>query len=111
MASLVQAAVLLVYAELLGVHRVLDVRVVPEGLPAVDDGVPGGAPHGEGVADDGPLRLVVEGHDLAQVVDEARQLEPLLVRVLLADALGRLPGEGGSEILPSSSQHKSTMPT
>ena len=90
--SLVQAAVLLVDAELLGVHRVRDVRVVPEGLPAVDDGVPGGAAHGEGVADDGPLRLVVEGHDLAQVVDEAGQLEPLLVRVLLANALGRLPG-------------------
>ena len=77
-------------------------KVVLEGLPAVDDGVPGGAPHGEGVADDGPLRLVVEGHDLAQVVDEAGQLKPLLVRVLLADALGRL--RGLCEILASSSQ-------
>ena len=67
-----------------------EVLVILEGLPAVDDGVPRGAPHGKGVADDGPLRLVVEGHDLAQVVDEAGQLKPLLVRMLVANALSRL---------------------
>ena len=89
-ASLVKAAVLLVHAELFGVHRMFEVLVILEGLPAVNDGVPRGAPNGKGVTDDGPLRLVVEGHDLAQVVDEAGQVKPLLVWMLVPNALSRL---------------------
>ena len=67
--------------------------------------MPEGSTHGEGVADAGRLRRATEGAlhaRLAQVVDETGQLKPLLLRVLLADALGRL--RGLCEILASSSQ-------
>ena len=37
------------------------------------------APDGEGVSDDGPLGLPEEGHDLAQVVDQADQVKPVLL--------------------------------
>ena len=40
------------------------------------------APDGEGVADDGPLGLPEEGHDLAQVVDQADQVKPVLLGVV-----------------------------
>ena len=36
------------------------------------------------------LRFPVEGHQFAQVVDETRQLEPVLVRVRRSNGLSRL---------------------
>ena len=58
MASLVEAAVLLVHAELRRIYGMLEVLVILERRLAVDDRVPRGATHGESVADDGPLWLV-----------------------------------------------------
>ena len=48
--------------------------------------------HGSCVTHDTPLRLAVESHDLAEVVYEADQLEPLLVGVVTADPLRGLEG-------------------
>ena len=50
-----------------------------------DDILAGGTSDREGVAHDAPLRLAPDGHDLADVVNEASHLEPLLVWVLLTD--------------------------
>ena len=38
------------------------------------------------------LCLIPYGHDLAEVMDEASQLEPVLVRVDLSDPLSSLKG-------------------
>ena len=66
---------------------VLGVHVLPEAFLAKHDGGCRLAAHGESVTHDTPLRLSVESHHLAQVVDEADQVEPVLVRVLLSDPL------------------------
>ena len=69
---------------------VLHVGVLLEALLAEHDGGSGPTADREGVPHHAPLGLTVEGHDLAQVVDEAHQVVPVLVRVLLPDPLGSL---------------------
>lgn len=76
-------------AVLRAVHRVHRVRVQPETL-RVDDALVERAADGERVADDVPLALrVVEEQQLAQVVDEARELHPARLAVA-PDRLGAL---------------------
>mmetsp|Transcript_61385 Transcript_61385/g.165146 ORF Transcript_61385/g.165146 Transcript_61385/m.165146 type:complete len:281 (+) Transcript_61385:664-1506(+) len=76
--------------------RMLQVGVALEGLEAEDALVGRRAADGEGVADDGPLlehvlaRDLRQGQDLADVVEQADQVEPIVVRPLRADALGGL---------------------
>lgn len=70
----------------------MTVLVVDEGRVPVDDVVAPLAPDDEGVTDDAPLRLVVEGQHLARVVYQPREVEPVVVRVVLPDAFGRLEG-------------------
>mmetsp|Transcript_12663 Transcript_12663/g.39844 ORF Transcript_12663/g.39844 Transcript_12663/m.39844 type:complete len:264 (+) Transcript_12663:1665-2456(+) len=89
--ELVHAARGLVNAVLRRVDRVLRVRVELH-LLGKDDLVGERAAERERVADRRPLRLAPERDDFADIVQEADQVEPivLLARPVLADALGRL---------------------
>eukprot|EP00053_Salpingoeca_punica_P005899 m.57254 g.57254 ORF g.57254 m.57254 type:complete len:376 (-) comp13445_c0_seq3:345-1472(-) len=85
----VQAAVGLVDAKVRVVLRVLLVGAELK-LLAEDDRLAGLAADGVRVAHCRPLRLTPQRKDLADVVDEPGEVEPVLVRVQLADALGCL---------------------
>lgn len=75
--DIVQSAARRVDTELGAVDGVVIVRVVLEGLGAVDDAVIETKTDGESVTNDIPLALCVEEvEQLAQVVDEAGQLHP-----------------------------------
>ena len=88
--DVVEAAAGAVDAELGAVDLVAVVRVVLEGLGAVDDTVVKGAADGEGVTDNVPLAFGGEEiQQLAQVVDQARQLHPARLTVT-TDGLGGL---------------------
>mmetsp|Transcript_80901 Transcript_80901/g.204507 ORF Transcript_80901/g.204507 Transcript_80901/m.204507 type:complete len:234 (+) Transcript_80901:744-1445(+) len=90
------AALRLVHAILRTVDRVLQVGVGLERLQAEDALVGRGAAHRESVADHGPLfqhvltRDLWERQNLADVVQQPHEMEPIMVRPLLADALRSL---------------------
>ena len=92
---LVQAAVLLVDAQPRVQLGVLHVRVLGEALHAEHDAGVRSAADWEGVPDHAPLGLSPQGHQLPRVVHKPGHLQPLLVRVVLADALRRLEGVEG----------------
>ncbi|PNY27089.1 hypothetical protein TCAP_02983 [Tolypocladium capitatum] len=89
---IVEAAAGAVDAEPGAVDGVVDVRVVGKGA-GQDDALVKGAADGERIPDDVPLALGLElreeEHQLAQVVDEARDLHPPRLAVA-ADGLGGL---------------------
>ena len=84
------------------INRIGRVRVAGKSV-RVDDGAVEGAADGEGVAHDVPLALGVEEEEqLAEIVDQARELEPAGLAVA-TDGLGRLEevldlGEGGVRV-------------
>mmetsp|Transcript_89255 Transcript_89255/g.252503 ORF Transcript_89255/g.252503 Transcript_89255/m.252503 type:complete len:243 (+) Transcript_89255:1096-1824(+) len=90
------AAPWLVHAMLRAIDWVVVVRVLLEGLRE-HDGVHGGcAAHREGVADNGPLLQhpipgeLWQRHHLPEVVQQAHQMEPIVLWPLGTDALRRL---------------------
>lgn len=88
--DLVQTTAGAVNSELSAIDVVAVVRVLLEGLGAVDDAVIESETDGEGVADDVPLALCVEEvEQLAQVVDETGELHPAGLAIA-ADGLGGL---------------------
>ncbi len=84
----IESAALVVDAAGGGVQRVRGIGVGGE-EPVEHDALVEGAAHGVGIADDGPLGLAEEAEDLAEVVDQPREDEPVRMAVP-ADRLGRL---------------------
>lgn len=74
------------------VFGIVAIDVALEAVRPVHDVVRPAAAHRERVANDGPLRLTVEGHHLAQIVDERRQMQPIVLRKLESRSFGCLEG-------------------
>lgn len=87
--QVLEPAALLVDASGRVVPRVVEVGVLLE-LVREDDLLGELAAHRERVAHDSPLRLAPQREHLADVVQEAHEVHPVLIRVRCADALGRL---------------------
>mmetsp|Transcript_76944 Transcript_76944/g.168192 ORF Transcript_76944/g.168192 Transcript_76944/m.168192 type:complete len:332 (-) Transcript_76944:105-1100(-) len=94
--EIVKTTASLVHTQLRAVDWMMQVGVLREALLAEDTGFSRFAANNEGVAYDGPLLEDVlsghlgEGQDLANIVQKPHEVEPVLVRPDLPDALGRL---------------------
>lgn len=88
--KLVQTAMFSVHAELGTVHRVAEIRIVAETLATEHDFVRKFTTDWKRVAHDCVLRHAEQAQHLAQIVDEARHNEPLVVRMVLPNTLRRL---------------------
>ena len=88
--DVIEAAVSLVHAVLGVVGRIIQLLVIDEAPIAIDDGFLRRASDGKRVAHNGPLGLVVKRHHLTEVVDQARQVEPIVIGVNFPDSFRRL---------------------
>mmetsp|Transcript_7539 Transcript_7539/g.19429 ORF Transcript_7539/g.19429 Transcript_7539/m.19429 type:complete len:335 (+) Transcript_7539:455-1459(+) len=89
--QVIKAAAFLVDPKLGAVHRMLAIGAVLKSFRE-DNCWRRRTANNIGISDGGPLGLAVKCHDLAEVVNQPRQVEPVLVRMLLPDALGGLEG-------------------
>lgn len=87
--QLLDSATRLVNAIQCVVSRIVGVGIALETVVAIDNVIAPATAHGECVADHSPLRLIVERHYFAQIMDQCGQVEPVQLRVFGASPLSR----------------------
>lgn len=74
------------------VLRIPSIDIIVEAVLPVHNAWSPFAAHWKGIAHDGPLRFAVECHNLAEIVNQTRQVQPVPFRVFVPGTFRRLEG-------------------